>query len=102
MNYYYYYYCYDCYGNYDFEEYVYHVQDKNLDLFTKFKKRFEEFSLWIEDKTEANFKKIPMASKWTKTAKVLLVSSFVIPPVVFISFYMFLLATVWWHNRGVD
>lgn len=83
----------------DFEEYVYNVLEKHLDITTKLKKKFEEFSEWIEVVTETRFKKVPLASKWSKTAKVLIVSSFVIPPVIFTMFYLFLVVQVWWHNR---
>ena len=86
----------------DYEEYVYNVLDKHLSYSTKFKKNFEEFSFMIEEKTETMFKKVPLASKWTKTTKVLLVSSFVIPPCVFTMFWCFLWLTVQWTNRAVD
>ena len=86
----------------DFEEFVYNTLGKNLDYMTKMKKKFEEFSFLIEEKTEESFKKIPLASKWSKTAKVLLVSSFIIPPVVFTTFYCFLCLTVMWANSRVD
>ena len=86
----------------DFEEFVYDALGKNLDWTVKAKKKFEEFSYMIEEKTEESFKKIPMASRWTKTAKVLLVSSFIIPPFVFSFFYIFLCVMVWWSNSRVD
>ena len=86
----------------DFEEFVYNALGKNLDWTVKAKKKFEEFSYMIEEKTEESFKKIPMASRWTKTAKVLLVSSFIIPPFVFSFFYIFLCVMVWWSNSRVD
>ena len=74
----------------DFEEYVYNVQDRDLDYKLKIKKKFEELSLFIETQTEKKFKKIPLASNWSKTAKVLIVTSFIIPPVVFTGFFCIL------------
>ena len=69
---------------------------------TKMRKRFEEFSLSIEEKTENSFKKIPLASKWTKTAKVLIVSCLIIPPSVFTMFWCLLYVIVCWNNRNLE
>lgn len=53
---------------------------------------------WVKNKT----KKIPLVDRWTVTSRVAIVAVGVIPPVVFIVFWIAMAIWATLHNRSVD
>lgn len=54
-----------------------------------------------EKKCEKFFKKIPHASKWSLTSKVLIVTLLIVPPIIFIFVYILNLIYVYLYNQWV-
>jgi len=68
----------------------------------KMRKKMEDFSLWAETKSKEIFKKVPHVDRWHPPAKIAIIAVAVLPPIVFVLFYLFVSLQVFYHNYTVD
>ena len=71
----------------------------NVPWTTKFKRQMDEYSIKSETWVKSNTKMIPYVDRWSTTSRVILVVTGIIPPVVFIIFWLFLYLSAFVHNR---
>ena len=74
----------------NFEEYAQRALGLKSTATERMHKKFAEMSREMEDWTKKKFKKVPYVDRWSVTAKVLIVSAFFIPPIIFTIFYLVL------------
>ena len=86
----------------DFSKFYEEITGQSKPIGEQFWKKYEEVNAAFTTRAEKLFNKAPYIDKWSSNAKVLMASVFIIPPIIFTVFYLFVFAQCHYHNYQVD
>ena len=84
------------------QQYVERATGLSMPLEARIRKWKGETILWAELWTKKQFKKVPYVDRWQPPAKISLLAVLVIPPILFLMFYICVAIQVKYHNFKVD
>ena len=86
----------------DMRRYLEHQLGLHTPFSTIVKRKFDKLARDAEDFVKKQTKQVPYVDRWTVTSRVLIAAVIVVPPVVFILFWLVLSIFVRYHNFRVD